>query len=153
MTDTLLNIAKKGKVNPDASLHDQQEIIIYAPIDKVWKILTNVNEWPQWNKDISDTKPGQLKVGERFKWKINNITVNSEIALVEEPHTWSWKGEMLWHKAIHLWKLIKLDESQTAVMVEESMQGFMVTLFMSHYKLHKVLIDWLERLKTKAEKG
>ena len=147
----LSEIAKQGKIDENASLTDRQSIIINAPIESVWNHLINIDQWPNWNKNITNVSTSNLKDENRFLWTHAGKKFDSKLAKVSEPSTLSWTGKSGWVKAIHLWTLDKTDENQTVVSVEESLQGFLLFMFMSHRKLHTNLIYWLNELKKVAE--
>ncbi len=149
---SLSALAKEGRINPRASTRDSQSIIINAPIGKIWEIMLDIDNWPNWNSDIIKVQTSEIKEDETFIMSTNNsrsFTCNLE--LIEPNTTLSWTSSWLWLKAIQVWKFEKTEEYQTIVTVEESMQGFLIPLFISHYRLHFSLIHWLDRLKKKAE--
>lgn len=144
-------LAKEGKINENASIRDQHSIIINAPIDKVWDNLTNLNEWPKWNKDVKKMKVnGEIKEGTTFHWTIGRLKANSQIQHLEKPTTFSWTGKTNWVKRIYVWSL-ESDENQTIVTVSTSLQGVLTVLVENHQKVYTELLNWLECLKTKTE--
>ena len=143
--------AKEGKINEDASIRDRQSVIINARIEKVWEVLTNVNDWPSWNPDIKSTKYEKLEVGAPFEWSLKGTHLKSSFQLIEEPTRIAWTGKSKVIKAIHVWELEASDE-QTIVTVEESIEGFIVPVFNRNSKLHDNLLRWLSHLKQEAEK-
>lgn len=143
-------LAEEGKINPDASIRDSQSIIINAPIDTVWQVISNISEWSDWNPSIKSVKVNQVEVGGSFSWNISGTTIKSVIRKIQDKELISWTGTALGIKAIQVWKL-EADGDQTIVTTEESMEGFF-TLFFSHQKLHNSLVQWLENLKQRAEK-
>lgn len=146
---TLGPLAKEGKINQDASVRDSQSTIINAPVEKVWQILSDLPNWPQWNPEIKSIKIDQVKVGADFIWNVSGNTIKSTIRQIKENEMISWTGTTRGIKAIHVWKL-EADGNQTIVTTEESWQGFF-TLFFSHHKLHSSLLNWLDRLRATAE--
>ena len=64
MATLLARLAKDGKINGQASMRDVQSKIINAPIEKVWKTVSNISEWPTWNKEITIIKAGQVEANE-----------------------------------------------------------------------------------------
>lgn len=147
----LSQIAKEGKIDEDASLTDRQSIIINAPIDEVWQYLIDVEKWPNWNTDIQWVKMDSNSEGGQFTWNVNGKNIQSKIENASKPNTLSWVGKSGWVKSIFLWTLDEIDENQTVVSVEESLQGFMLFLFMNHQKLHSNLLHWLDCLKEVAD--
>ncbi len=144
-------LASEGKINKSASMRDRQAIVINAPIEKVWAILVDINHWTDWNPSIKDCKLKELKVGAHFTWNINGNHLKSTLRQIDKPNALTWTGSFISVKAIHAWKLESADNYQTIVTTEESIQGLM-TVFVSHPKLNKTLINWLDCLKKQAEK-
>lgn len=143
--------AREGRINENASIRDRQSVIINAPIDRVWQLLTNVNAWPNWNKEIKMATCEKVTVDGAFEWQVRLSHFKSRFHVVDSPNTLSWTGKSKWVKSIFVWNL-EASDSQTIVTVEESLEGFIVPVFNNHSKLHNILIDWLHALKQEAEK-
>ena len=141
------------KINQKAPVVSQNSILIHAPIEKVWEILTSINNWQNWNSEITSAKlNGNLKPKNSFVWKSGGIKITSEIHTVEKYHSFGWTGKSLGTFAIHNWKLTEKDQ-KTQVVVEESMQGFLVKVFKTSFQknLDKNVEKWLISLKNKCE--
>jgi len=148
---TLESQAREGRINENASIRDRQSVIINAPIDRVWQILTTVNAWPQWNKEIKMAKCEKVAVDAEFEWQVRLSHFKSTFQVVDTPNTLAWTGKSKLVKSIFVWNL-EASDTQTIVTVEESLEGFILPVFNNHSKLHNVLIDWLHALKKEAEK-
>ena len=145
-------LARSGKIPENAPVKASLEITIHAPVEKVWLLLTDVTNWPKWQPDISATKiAGPLQAGTTFSWTTGGTRIESRIALVQPYEQFAWTGKAHWAKAIHVWKLQRLSEDQTVVKTEESMHGFLLTVFYSSKKLEQSDQHWLDRLKSAAE--
>lgn len=147
----LAPLAEKGKINLEASIRDSQSIIIHAPIDIVWALLTDIERWPEWNKDIKDVQAGPIIAGATFKWEIGGNAFTSTIRMVKKPELISWTTRILGLKAIHVWRLEATDNDRTIVTTDESMEGFRTLFLYSHQKLHYTLLNWLESMRKQAE--
>jgi hypothetical protein len=146
-------LAKKEEINKKATIVEEQEMLIYAPIEKVWESLADIGEWPEWYTGVAIRKPPRkVEEGQRFYWKRDDLRIKSRLAKVEKPNSLTWTGSVFWIKAVHVWKLEKLEKNKTKVMVKESMQGFLISQFMTKDRLHKSLNLWLNLLKIRAEK-
>lgn len=143
-------LAKEGKINEDASIRDRQSAIINAPIDKVWELLINVNEWSDWNPEIKDTKCDKVVADAAFEWTIRHTHMKSKFQVVNKPELLTWVGKSKFSKVIFVWNL-EASDAQTIVTVEESVEGFVLPIFNNHSKLHDILVDWLQALKATAE--
>jgi len=145
-------LARSGKIRENAPVKASVEITIHAPVEKVWLLLTDVTNWPKWQPDISASKiAGPLEAGIPFSWTTGGTRIQSRIALVKPYEQFAWTGKAHWAKAIHVWKLERLSDDQTLVKTEESMDGFLLTLFYSSKKLEVTDRRWLDRLKLAAE--
>lgn len=146
-------LAKEGKINENASIRDQHSIIINAPIEEVWEILTNLKEWPSWYGNVKRMEVDEMvEEGTQFKWTLGRVKSISQIQRLARPNTFSWTGKSKWVKRIYVWSL-EADENQTIVTVSSSLQGTFTVLVENHQKVYTQLINWLECLKSKSEKG
>jgi uncharacterized protein YndB with AHSA1/START domain len=148
--NALENKAREGRINEDASIRDRQSVIINAPIEKVWEILTNVNDWPKWNKEIKSAKCEKVALGAHFEWHIRLSNFKSTFQVVDKPNLLVWTGKSKLVKSIFVWNLEATD-TQTILTVEESLEGFIVPIFNNQSKLHDILLDWIHALKASAE--
>ncbi len=151
MPDPLINLAQEGKINQNASLRDSQSVIINASQEDVWNLLVDMDKWPTWNPDIQSVSVDKVEEGSTFTWKAGGTKIRSKIRKLDAPNEIAWTGRVLWIKAIHVWKFEKTEDYQTIVSSQESMQGFLLPIFISHYRLHSMLTNWLARLKEVAE--
>jgi len=150
--DDLDSLARKGAIQADALDKASVEIVIEAPPQKVWSVLTDVNDWPKWQSDISEAQiAGPLERGTAFTWKTGGIRIQSRMSLVEPNAQLAWTGSVLNVKAVHVWKLEPIRGNKTLVKVDESMSGFPLTLFYSSRDLEESDRLWLVRLKAAAE--
>lgn len=144
--------AVAGEVNGEAPVKSRLHIDIEAPPKRVWEVLSGIDRWPAWHAKISKAKlEGALAEGSRFRWKTGGVTINSELAAVKPDSLLGWTGTMMGMKAIHLWRLVPLENGSTRVVVEESLDGFAVGLMFSDKKLTEILDVWLVRLKKESE--
>ena len=44
------------EINQAAPVFARKEIIIDAPVSKVWQTQANIEEWPQWQPNITSVK-------------------------------------------------------------------------------------------------
>lgn len=144
-------LARKGKINEDAGITDSHSIIINADIGKVWDILFDMENWPQWNTDVKKvTVDGEVKEGANFKWVQGRTHGSSQVQKVQKPSTLSWTSKAKLVKRVYVWSL-ESDENQTIATVSASFQGALVVLVENHQKVYNELLNWLELLKNKAE--
>ncbi len=148
---TLEKFAKEGRINEDASIRDRQSVIINARIEKVWDILIDVANWPQWYSEVKKAKCGTVDAGESFEWTVKATNLKSIFQIVDTPTQLAWTGKSKFVKAIHVWTLEASDD-QTIVTVEESIEGFLIPVFNRNSKIHDSLLSWLSALKIESEK-
>jgi uncharacterized membrane protein len=141
--ENLEQLARSGAIQESAPVKASVEITINAPPEKVWSLLTDVQNWPKWQREITRAEiSGPLASGTVFSWSIGGASVKSKIA---------WTGTAYMAKAIHVWKLQRLPHEHTLVKVDESMDGFLLRLFFSSEKLKAGDQRWLDDLKKAAE--
>ena len=64
------------KIDTNAPVFARKEIIIHAPLEKVWQIQSDIENWPSWQPDIVTAKlDGELKAGATFRWKADRKSV------------------------------------------------------------------------------
>ncbi|MFT4074877.1 MAG: SRPBCC family protein [Asticcacaulis sp.] len=61
----------------------RKEIVLKAPLDKVWTAISDAGQFGQWFGVRFD---GPFKVGEKLKGVIMPTTVNDEIAAMQKPY-------------------------------------------------------------------
>ena len=144
-------LAQKGQINENASIRDSHSTIINSDINKVWDILVNMEDWPNWMSDVKKVSlDGEPAEGTTFKWVQGRSHGTSQIQAFKKPHTLSWTSKARMVKRIYVWSL-ESDEGQTIATVSASFQGAMVVLAQTHQKVYDELLNWLESLKNKAE--
>jgi hypothetical protein len=149
--DHLDQLARSGNIDESAPVRVSLEITINAAPEKVWGLLTDVKSWPRWQRDISKANiSGALQSGTAFSWTAG-VNIQSRIALVQPLEQFAWTGTAYKAKAIHVWKLQRLPGDRTLVKTNESMEGFLLTLFYSSSKLKESDQRWLNYLKSAAE--
>lgn len=140
-------------IDRKAPLIGRKEIIINAPINHVWKIQSDIENWSKWQKEISSVKMyGNLKKGSVFKWKAMGISISSVLQSVERDKEISWTGNSIGMHAIHCWYFQKTD-NKTKVITEESLSGWfplLIKIFKPNF-LETSLQKTLETLKNYSE--
>jgi uncharacterized protein YndB with AHSA1/START domain len=142
------------KINNNAPVQCCKAITIYAPSEKVWQVLTNINHWDSWQTDIARPKlNGSLHPGTTFDWKTGGAKIRSTLLTVSPFTAFGWTGTTFGMLAIHNWTLTET-QGQTTVAVEESMEGFLARFFKRSFQinLEKGMQKWLELLKKECEK-
>lgn len=140
----------KIEVNKKAPAFHETTILIHAPAEKVYKVLSNINNWPKWQMEVTGAMlHGQAAEGTSFAWKAGGFPIKSQVHTANPPHEFGWTGQMLWLKAIHNWILIPQGKS-TQVIVQESLEGWLARFMQKN--LTNGMAQNLYELKLEAEK-
>jgi uncharacterized membrane protein len=146
-------LARNGTIQSDAPIQASVEIVIQAPVEKVWNLITGVNDWPKWQTAIKEAHiDGPIASGTTFTWSAGAANIHSKLALVTPREQIAWTGSALNAKAVHVWKLERLPGNTTRVTTNESMSGFLLTRFYSSEELESSDRFWLDQLKHEAER-
>jgi uncharacterized protein YndB with AHSA1/START domain len=140
-------------INADAPVITRDEILIYAPIDSIWRIKTDVAGWPSWQPDVDGAQvDGPLSVGSVFRWQTAGLDITFTVEEVDAPRRIMWGGPAQGIIAVHVWTL---DEQGDGVLVStaESWEGDPVTAQVEELQaaLDRSLRTWLQNLKRLAE--
>lgn len=151
--DIFSSYQPSATVRGDAPVYAVQKITIQAPSDKVWRVLSQIDHWEEWQTDISHPKlSGPLQAGSNFSWKTNGARIQSTLHTVVPNAELGWYGKSFGRFAIHNWILRQVGDS-TEVTVEESMEGWLVQLLSGRFqnKLDAAMDNSLQALKQQAE--
>ena len=106
-------------------------ITINASKEKIWKILTDFENYPEWNSFIKSVT-GEVKVGKQIKIKLQGMTFKPIILIFNENSELKWLGR-LWFKGIfdgeHKFKLTDNGNGTTNFEQSEIFSGILVKLF------------------------
>lgn len=141
-------------VNEKAPVVSRNQIEIEATVDAVWKTLTDINDWPKWQKDVTETLVnGDIKQGTKFDWKAGGLSFKSVIHTSNPKSMFGWTGSTFGANAVHNW-FFEENGNVTVVKVEESLQGILPKLFTSYFRknLDSGVVKNLKELKSAAEK-
>jgi uncharacterized protein YndB with AHSA1/START domain len=148
------NNSKMKNINTKAPVKCNTTITINASNEKVWAVLTNINNWADWQTAISKPRlNGELKPETTFDWKMSGAKIHSELHTVEPFKNFGWTGKSVGVFVIHNWTFTEINDKIT-VHVDESMEGFFARLLKKSFNksLEKGLQNWLNLLKQECEK-
>ncbi|MGW7386264.1 SRPBCC family protein [Streptomyces sp. NPDC054794] len=143
-------------IDPDAPVITRDDIVIHAPLDRVWKIQTDVEAWPAWQPDVTEvTKqtPGPLRAGSVFVWSVHGLKdITSTVQQVRPRHRIVWGGPAQGITAVHVWTFTRARDG-VHVHTEESWSGAPVESDTAALQaaLDASLDAWLHNLKARAE--
>ena len=137
------------------------EIVIQANKEQIWEVLTNFEEYPEWNPFIQSiagpiVKGGKLEVkivppnskGMTFKPTINELEVNTQL---------TWLGSVLikgLFDGAHQFELIDNKDGTTTFFHSEVFKGILTPLFGKKFKTNtKIGFEQMNiKLKERVEK-
>jgi hypothetical protein len=140
-------------IDENAPVKTQKNIVIHAPAEKVWDVLTNVSAWPRWQSEIPEASLlGALEPGGVIEWRTSGMAIRSVLRTVDSAKTLGWAGTSFGSSAIHVWTLEE-SNGATCVSVAESMNGWLVRLMKGFVQrgLQKSTDHWLRALKRQSE--
>jgi len=112
------------------------EILINTSPDKVWAILSNFSNYPNWNPFIKSIT-GDVKVGNKITARIeppdaNGMTFKPTVLSFETNKELSWLGSLLFKGLFdgeHRFELIDNKNGTTTFIQRELFNGILVPLF------------------------
>lgn len=141
-------------IDPKAPLIAKKETVINAPVNHVWKVQSDIDNWPKWQKEVSYAKlQGKLAKNTKFQWKAMGMNITSKLQEVVENKTIGWTGKSFGMDAVHFWNFEK-QGNKTKVTTEESLSGWLPKLLKTFKPdfLEQSLSKALFTLKNQAEK-
>jgi uncharacterized membrane protein len=141
-------------INLNAPVKSKDLIQIAAPVDSVWMVLTEIDQWTSWQRNVTEAKlNGAFEEGIQFDWNAGGLSFKSKIHTIQPKQMFGWTGRTIGASAIHNWWFEENDLG-TIVRVEESLQGVLPRLFTKYFqkKLDQGVKANLEELKLAAEK-
>lgn len=89
---TLSDVGATPAINVRAPVLLAGEIEIAAAPERVWDVLTTIDDWPSWNSDVKAAAlEDDLAAGSVFRWKAGT-PLTSTITHVERPRMIAWTG-------------------------------------------------------------
>jgi len=137
------------------------EIIINAPKEEIWAVLSNIGDYENWNNIITDVKSSlQVDRGFRFKIALFGLAVPmvAKVHRVDENRYLGWGNDyQSWIKVIlaahHYFEIIELSDSQCKFVHGEQFYGIVpFALWPTIRKMAKSYDTFNENLKSAAEK-
>lgn len=142
------------QVNWNAPIKSRKSIVIHASPEKVWGILSQIDQWSTWMSEVKKSKVnGPISPKTTFDWVESGMKIRSILHTVNLVHEFGWTGKVYGVSAVHNWTL-KPVEGGTEVIVEESLEGFLAKLFKKSFQktLENGMNKSLEELKRESEK-
>lgn len=145
--------AKQHRIDQSAPIRGRRELVVNAPLHRVWLTLTDV---PSWGTTLEPgvrkiRLPDGVTVDGRFTRTNNGARMVARFAVVDADRELSWTGSAFGAKVVHRFEIEPGPHETTRVTVEESMAGPILAVLFSTSKLHAVLEESLATLKAAAE--
>ncbi|GAA3998279.1 SRPBCC family protein [Streptomyces sp. NBC_01352] len=147
---------QQAGIDLDAPVITRDDIVIHAPLDRIWQIQTDVEAWPAWQPDVTEvTKetPGPLRAGSVFRWSVHGLQdITSTVKQVSPERRIVWGGPAQGITAVHVWTFHQKPDG-VHVHTEESWSGDPVEADTPALQaaLDASLDAWLHNLKEEAE--
>lgn len=144
--------AMQGELDPAAPVAAEGKAVIDAALERVWRVVTDIANWPEIRADIYDPKlEGALVSGAGFSWHTNGIALQSRFARVEFPalltySTWAPGLEM-----VHVYTFEALLPNRTRLSLAESMKAPVAAPHIGNAELGQGISSWLAGIKNLAE--
>ncbi len=134
------------------------EIVIQATPEKIWKILTDFESYPQWNPFITSIT-GNVEKGNKIVVSIkppkgSGMTFKPTILTKTDNKELSWKGKLLFNglfDGVHKFELIDNGNGTTTFVQSEKFSGIFVWLF-NPQKTKNGFNEMNQKLKELAER-
>ncbi|MGR6913916.1 SRPBCC family protein [[Actinomadura] parvosata] len=157
-------------VDPGARIRYQADVVIKAPLSRVFKLQTDVERWPEWQKPVLTAKRldhGALREGSRFRWTTpapatpttpaTTLKITSTVQQLKRDSCVLWTGPAIGaglriDRGVHLWTFTKV-KGGVRVHTEETWTGEQVEADIptATRALGAGLDAWLSDLKAAAE--
>jgi hypothetical protein len=106
-------------------------ITINASREKIWKVLTDFENYREWNSFIKSVT-GEVKVGNQIEIKLQGMTFKPVVLIFNKNTELKWLGH-LWFKGLfdgeHKFKLTDNGNGTTNFEQSENFSGILVELF------------------------
>ena len=136
------------------------QIDINATPENIWKILTDFDNYPNWNPFIKQLT-GEVKVGSKIKVNIQPpeakaMTFKPTILTYQSNEELSWLGSLLFKGVFdgeHKFELIENENGITTFIQSEQFKGILVPLFKKqlHNNTKRGFEQMNQKLKELAE--
>lgn len=114
-----------------AALELYTTINIEAPVKTVWQVLTDWNDYPNWNPFIKKIE-GILELGSSLTAQIDTMTFRPTVTQLEAPYQLNWLGHLFFKGLFdgeHQFRLEALPNGHTQLHHSEYFSGLLIPLF------------------------
>jgi len=145
--------AKAHRIDERAPLAGRRQIVVDAPVDRVWRTLTDVLAWDtNLEPGVKDIRlENGVTVDSKFVRSNKGARMTARFAVVKRDRELAWTGQAFGAKVVHRFELTPRTDETTDVLVQESMAGPLLALVFNTRKLTNLLEESLHTLKSAAE--
>ena len=119
------------------------EIEIQAPADKVWRILTDLSRFAEWNPFIRKAQ-GEVKKGARLHVHIvppnsKGMTFKPSVTRVVQGWEFRWLGRLILPGLFdgeHIFEIVPIDNTAVRFIQREKFRGVLVPIFWRNLDTH-----------------
>ncbi|MFH9089997.1 SRPBCC family protein [Streptomyces sp. NPDC017673] len=142
-------------IDESAPVITRDSILIHAPLHTIWKVQTDVANWPSWQPKVNvvvKETPGRLRPGSVFRWSTEGLDITSTVKQVDYGKRLAWGGPAQGITAVHVWTFTPTSDG-VLVRTEESWAGAPVLANQAALQsaLDNSLHNWVNNLKHEAE--
>jgi len=142
------------EIDREAPVQARAELLIDAPLDQAWSILTSISEWSRWNPGVNRVVVGgPVEAGTEFSWRSGRVPIASRLVEVEPEQRIAWTGRSLGMDAVHVWGFEARDDG-VMVHTEESLDGKLARWFQGRMQemLQRNLAESLRLLRSECKR-
>ncbi|MBW2977195.1 SRPBCC family protein [Candidatus Woesearchaeota archaeon] len=139
-----------------------KEIIINAPVKKVWRVFSELEKWPKWGGYVLDacwTSGKKWALNSTFKqvmkgvYPIKKINSNPQIIKIKPGAYATWEGRRKLLKGVHTFKFEGINKKTKVANIEHFKGPLAPVIFpFIKHKFEKYFWQFLNGLKREAEK-
>jgi hypothetical protein len=145
--------AFEGRVDPDAPVQADGEILISASPARVWSVIADVERWPAIRSDIQDVaSKGPAAPGVVFRWSAGGIPVASRFGIVEPGKLLTYSTTTPGLVMVHRYDVEPRDDGGSRLVLRESMDAPAAPQI-GNAELRERIASWLAGIKAVAEQG
>ncbi|REL24284.1 SRPBCC domain-containing protein [Rhodohalobacter sp. SW132] len=111
------------------------EIDIHAPVSVVWQVLTEFDQYPEWNPFITSLT-GEIAPGERFRVTLQPpgsraMTFRPVCTHLSENRRFSWRGNLIFPGLFdgeHIFEMTEIKNETTRFIQRENFSGILLPM-------------------------
>jgi carbon monoxide dehydrogenase subunit G len=116
--------AKHGRIDQRAPVHVTEQVLVAAPVARVWELLSDPASWPAVDPAIRDVHlDAPLAADVAFTWTSGKARIRSRVAVLDPTREITWTGISAGSRAVHRDVVQPVGEDSTVLRSEESMAG------------------------------